>query len=192
VGAFFLPSNSSAFALSDDGTRSFALGQPGNNMANATKAQLEARVAELEAQLTASTTDPREGDMVRLVGLLKSVKDISRPDGKFTVCALLTNSTTDNRGGQKTRIDLPIDSIIATDNGVRIASDIYAIAGNTEWARVAISGYWTVFGDVTRNDRGYPVAHRRQLRAQRIEVLNAKHIEVEAPLAEPTSEEIAF
>ena len=161
-------------------------------MANATKADLEARIAELEAQLTASTTDPREAGMVRLVGMLKAVKDISRPDGKFTVCAILTNSTTDNRGGQETRIDLPIDSIIATDNGVRIASDIYAIAGNTEWARVAISGYWTVFGEVTRNDRGYPVAHRRQLRAQRIEVLNAKHIEVEAPLAEPTSEETPF
>jgi len=189
-----LPSNSSAFALSDDGTSSFALGQPGNNMANATKADLEARIAELEAQLSASssTTDPREAGMVRLVGMLKAVKDISRPDGKFTVCAILTNSTTDNRGGQEIRIDLPIDSIIATDNGVRIASDIYAIAGNTEWARVAISGYWTVFGEVTRNDRGYPVAHRRQLRAQRIEVLNAKHVEVEAPFAEPTSEEIAF
>jgi len=168
-------------------------------MANATKADLEARIAELEAQLAASssTTDPREAGMVRLVGMLKAVKNISRPDGKFTVCAILTNSTTDNRGGQETRIDLPFDSVIATDNGVKIASDIFSISGNTEWARVAISGYWTVFGEVTRNDRGYPVAHRRQLRAQRIEVLNAKPIDAEPAItpevmAEPTSEEIAF
>ena len=202
MGAFSLPSNSSAFALSDDGTRSFALDQPGRNMANATKATLEARIAELEAQLAASssTTDPREAGMVRLVGMLKAVKDISRNGGKFTVCAILTNSTTDNRGGQETRIDLPIDSIIATDNGVDIATQIWDIAQQTEWARVAISGYWTVFGEVTRNDRGYPVAHRRQLRAQRIEVLNAKPFgeeraitpEVVQPYAEPTAEEIPF
>jgi hypothetical protein len=173
-------------------------------MATATKATLEARIAELEAQLAAptSSTDPREAGMVRLVGMLKAVKDISRPDGKFTVCAILTNSTTERRGSEEIRVDLPLDSIIATDNGVNIASDIYAIAQNTEWARVAISGYWTVFGDISRNDRGYPVAHRRQLRAQKIEVLNARHIEVEAspepepqfeaPFTEPTSEEVPF
>ena len=165
-------------------------------MANATKATLEARIAELEQQLAASVDDPRDS-MVRLVGLLKRVQDITRPDGKFTVCAILTNSTTDTRGGQKIKVDLPIDSIIAIDNGVKIASEIYSIAGNTEWARVAISGYWTVFGDITRNDRGYPVAHRRQLRAQRIEVLNAKPIDAEPAItpevmAEPTSEEIPF
>lgn len=169
-------------------------------MAVATKADLEARIAELEEQLAASTTDPRTAGMVRLVGMLKAVKDISRPDGKRTVCAILTNSTTDNRGGKEIKVDLPIDSIIATDNGVPIASNIWAIAQGTEWARVAISGYWTVFGDVTRNDRGYPVAHRRQLRAQRIEVLNAQPFgepaqpeEQPAPFAaEPTSEEIPF
>jgi hypothetical protein len=165
-------------------------------MANATKADLETRIAELEQQLAASVDDPRDS-MVRLVGLLKRVQDITRPDGKFTVCAILTNSTTDTRGGQKIKVDLPIDSIIAIDNGVKIASEIYSIAGNTEWARVAISGYWTVFGDITRNERGYHLAQRRQLRAQRIEVLNAKPIDAEPAItpevmAEPTSEEIAF
>lgn len=169
-----------------------------NRMANATKADLEARIAELEQQLNASVGDPKTAGMVRLVGMLKRVQDISRPDGgKFTVSAILTNSTTDNRGGQEIKVDLPIDSIIATDNGVKIATEIYSIAGNTEWARVAISGYWTTFGDITRNDRGYPVAQRRQLRAQRIEVLNAKPIDVEPAItpevmAEPTSEEIPF
>lgn len=168
-----------------------------NRMAIATKADLEARIAELEQQLAASVGDPKTAGMVRLVGMLKRVQDITRQDGKFTVSAILTNSTTDNRGGQEIKVDLPIDSIIATDNGVKIASEIYAIAGNTEWARVAISGYWTTFGDITRNERGYPVAQRRQLRAQRIEVLNAKPLDVEPAItpevmAEPTSEEIAF
>jgi len=166
-------------------------------MATATKADLEARIAELEEQLAASTTDPRSAGMVRLVGMLKAVKDISRPDGKLTVCAILTNSTRDNRGGQEVNVDLPIDSIIATDNGVPIATEILSIAGNTEWARVAISGYWTVYGEITRNDRGYPVANRRQLRAQRIEVLNSAPIgpefKHEAPFsAGPTSEEVPF
>lgn len=166
-------------------------------MANATKADLEARVAELEQQLAASVGDPKTAGMVRLVGMLKRVQDITRQDGKFTVCAILTNSTTETRGGRQVKVDLPIDSIIATDNGVPIASDIYAIAGNTEWARVAISGYWTTYGEITRNERGYPVAQRRQLRAQHIEVLNAKPIDAEPAItpeamAEPTSEEIAF
>lgn len=162
-----------------------------------TKADLEARVAELEAQLAASSGDPKTAGMVRLVGMLKAVKDISRPDsGKLTVSAILTNSTRENRGGKEVNVDLPIDSIIATDNGVPIASEILAIANNTEWARVAISGYWNIYGDITRNDRGYPVAHRRQLRAQRIEVLNHQPVgpefQNEAPFAEPTSEEVPF
>ena len=165
-------------------------------MATATKADLEARISELETQLAASSGDPKAAGMVRLVGMLKAVKDISRPDGKLTVCAILTNSTRDNRGGQEVNVDLPIDSIIATDNGVPIATEILSIANNTEWARVAISGYWTVYGEISRNDRGYPVAHRRQLRAQRIEVLNSQPIgpefQNEAPFAEPTSEEVAF
>ena len=161
-----------------------------------TKANLEARIAELETQLAASSGDPKAAGMVRLVGMLKAVKDISRPDGKLTVCGMLTNSTRDNRGGQEVNVDLPIDSIIATDNGVPIATEILSIANNTEWARVAISGYWTVYGEITRNGKGYPVAERRQLRAQRIEVLNSQPIgpkpQNEAPFAEPTSEEVAF
>ena len=165
-------------------------------MAIATKADLEARIAELETQLAASSGDPKAAGMVRLVGMLKAVKDISRPDGKLTISAILTNSTRDNRGGQEVNVDLPIDSIIATDNGVPIATEILSIANNTDWARVAISGYWTVYGEISRNDRGYPVAQRRQLRAQRIEVLNSAPIgpelQAEAPFAEPTSEEVAF
>lgn len=161
-------------------------------MAIATKADLEARIAELETQLAASSGDPKTAGMVRLVGMLKAVKDISRPDGgKFTISAILTNSTRDNRGGQEVNVDLPIDSIIATDNGVPIATEIFSLANNTEWARVAISGYWTVYGEITRNDRGYPVAQRRQLRAQRIEVLNSAPLSA-APFAEPTSEDVAF
>ena len=170
-------------------------------MATATKADLEARINELEAQLAASNGDPKTAGMVRLVGMLKAVKDISRPDGgKFTISAILTNSTSDNRAGKEIRVDLPIDSIIATDNGVPIATEILQVANTTEWARVAISGYWTVYGEITRNERGYPVAYRRQLRAQRIEVLNSAPIEPEfqastpeAPFsAGPTSEEVPF
>ena len=163
-----------------------------------TKADLLARVAELEAQLATSTSDPRDANMTRLVGMLKAVKDITRPDStKRTVSAILVNSTNDRRNGTEIEVDLPFDSIIATDNGIAIASDILALANNTRWARVAISGYWTTFGEITRNDRGYPVCHRRQLRAMKLEVLNyAPHAEPESfelPFsAEPTSEEVPF
>lgn len=167
-------------------------------MATATKADLEARVAELEAQLAASTSDPRAAGMTRLVGMLKAVKVISRPDSdRLAVSAILVNSTRDRQGEREITVDLPIDSIIATDNGTPIANDILSVAGNTEWARVAISGYWTTFGEITRNQRGYPVCHRRQLRAQKIEVLNSAPIAEPAPLeapfsAEPSSEEVPF
>lgn len=166
-----------------------------------TKADLEARVAELEAQLASSHGDPRESGMVKLVGLLKGVKDITRPDGgKRTVCAFLVNTTIERRGEQELRVDLPIDSVIATDNGKPIATDILSVASSTEWARVAIYGYWTVFGEITRNERGFPVAHRRQLRAQRIEVLSSQPAGeallaevIEPPFShEPTSEEVPF
>ena len=156
-------------------------------MATATKADLEARIAELESQLAAQPADPKAAGMTRLVGMLKAVKDITRPDGKRTVCAILTNSASERRGEQELRVDLPIDSIIATDNGVPIASEILSVANNTEWARVAISGYWTTYGEIVRNDRGYPVCQRRQLRAQRIEVLNSAPA-AELPIAEPIDE----
>lgn len=167
-------------------------------MATVTKADLEARVAELEAQLAASSSDPRAAGMTRLVGMLKAVKDVSSVEsGKLSVSALLTNSTRQLIRGREVTVDLPLDAIIATDNGSPIASDILAIANNTEWARVAISGYWTSFGEITSNERGYPVARRRQLRAMRVEVLNSAPLEAapqtELPFSsEPTSEEVPF
>lgn len=145
-----------------------------------TKADLEARIAELEQQLAASTSDPKEAGMVKLIGMLRGVKDITRPDSPTTACAILSNQTTVRRAdGTETRVDLPIDSLICRDNGKPLATEMLGIARSTEWARVAVYGYWTVFGDVTRNERGYPVAQRRQLRVMRLEVLNSKPLEDE-------------
>lgn len=159
----------------------------------ATKADLEARVAELESQLAASTSDPRAAGMTRLVGMLKAVKDIGAADSsKRSVSALLVNSTRQRLNGNEVNVDLPLDVIVATDNGTAIASEIAAIAAGHEWARVAISGYWTTYGEISSNERGFPMAKRRQLRAQRIEVLNAAPLaaipESDAPDLEPSSD----
>lgn len=166
-------------------------------MATATKADLEARIAELEAQLAASP-DPRPHDQIRLVGLLKGVRDITREGGKPTVSAFLVNTSRETRAGQKLQVDLPIDSLIASDNGQPLASDLLALAQSTAWARVAVTGFWTVFGDITTNQRGYPIAQRRQLRVTALEILSAQPLGAEPnPAAagnpeDPTSDEIPF
>lgn len=163
----------------------------------ATKAELEAQIAELETQLatSASAADPREAGMTRLVGMLKAVKQIgtAQPDLPVAVSAILTNSTSvRGRDGIDVRVDLPIDSLIARDNGSPIASQLLEIARTTEWARVSVSGYWTVFGEITRNDRGYPIAQRRQLRVMRVEVLNSQlrqEEDLSLPDYDPTNQE---
>lgn len=150
-----------------------------------TKAELEARIADLEQQLAATASDPREAGMVRLVGMLKAVKNITRDGGRTTACGILTNSASvRTREGGEIKVDLPIDGIIATDNGTDIASQILRVAKSNEWARVAVHGYWTTFGEIGRNDRGYAVAQRRQLRVMRIEVLNSSP-RVEEDLSPP-------
>jgi hypothetical protein len=162
-------------------------------MTTATKADLQARLAQLETQLAASAND-----QVRLVGLLKGVKDISRPGGKRTACAFLVTSSRELRDGQTLTVDLPIDSLIASDNGQPLASDLLALAANTAWARVAVTGFWTVFGDITTNERGYPIAQRRQLRVTGLTVLSAQPLDAPAaPVAapdfpEPSDSEIPF
>jgi hypothetical protein len=167
-------------------------------MTAATKATLEARIAELETQLAASP-DALPNDQIRLVGLLKGVKSISRPEAKLSVSAFLVNTSRELRGDQKLTVDLPIDSLIATDNGQPLASQLLDLAAHSVWARVAVTGFWTVFGDIITNQRGYPVAQRRQLRITAIEVLSHQPIDADcapqlpAPYAtEPTSDEIPF
>lgn len=161
-----------------------------------TKADLEARIAQLETQLaTSPAADPKAAGMVRLVGMLKAVKDISREGGKRTICAILTNTSSERLEGQEVRVDLPVDGILATDNGSPIATDIFDLAQSTNWARVAISGYWTSFGELALNPRGFHFAQRRQLRAMRLEVLNAEPIgqtHTAPARPQPTSEEVPF
>lgn len=172
----------------------FRPGIPGTHVAITTKADLEARIQELETQLAASTSDPKEAGMVRLVGMLRGVKDITRPDGPIAACAILSNQTSVRRAdGSEVRVDLPIDSLICRDNGKPLASEMLAIARSTEWARVAVYGYWATFGEVTRNERGYAMCQRRQLRVMRIDVLNSKPLEQQEDLSmpeyDPTSQE---
>lgn len=174
-------------------------------MTTATKASLEslladrdATIADLRAQLDAATpADPRSASMIRLVGMLKSVKDVSREGGKRTASAIIINSSLERRGEQQFNVDLPADSLIATDNGQPLASTLLDIDANTVWARVAVTGFWVPFGDIAINGRGYPSAQRRQLRIQTIEVLNARPADAPGPAAdpypaEPTSDEIPF
>lgn len=141
-------------------------------MAPATKAALEARIAELEAQLAASTSDPKEAGMTKLVGLIKAIKDISRPDSdRIVASAMLVNQTTVRIGEAEHRVDLPVDMLIGANNGKPIASQLLEL-GRYDWARVAVYGYWTTYGEIGRNERGYRFAQRRQLRVMRVEILN--------------------
>jgi hypothetical protein len=140
--------------------------------ATQTKAALEARIAELETQLAASTVDPKEAGMTKLVGLIKSIKDISRHDSDRIVAgAILVNQTQVRINDRDERVDLPIDTLIAANNGKPIASQLLEL-GRYEWARVAVSGYWTTYGEIGRNERGYRFAQRRQLRVMKVEILN--------------------
>lgn len=169
-------------------------------MTTATKADLLARVAELEAQLAASTQpDPRTAGMTRLVGLLKATKEITsnRPGAKRSACAILVNEARERTpDGREFGVDLPVDAIIATDNGSPLASQLLELA-EADWARVAVTGFWVPFGELTRNARGYAVCERRQLRVTAIELLNRgdyqRQTEAPAPFsAEPTSEALPF
>lgn len=135
-----------------------------------TKAALVARIAELEDQLAASTSDPKEAGMTKLVGLVKSIKDISRDDRRVA-SAILVNTTNTRLRGEDIKVDLPVDLLVAVDNGKPAASQLLEL-GRYDWARVAIYGYWTTYGMPERNERGYYYAQRRQLRIQRIEILN--------------------
>ena len=170
----------------------------------ATKAQLLAQVAELEAQLAASAaqSDPRTASQVRLVGLLKAVKDITRQGGRVTACGILVNGTdwAPAQGAPSVKVDLPVDGFIATDNGADIASQLLETAATYEWVRVALSGYWAPYGQPQVNERGYHQAGAKQLRVQRMEILSAGPERFQTPQqqqslpfsAGPTSEEVPF
>lgn len=145
-------------------------------MTTATKADLQARIQELEAQLavrpTVTTPDDIAGRDQRLVGLLKGVKQINRQGNATAVAGLLVNQRkTRLRDGREIKVDLPVDSIIASDNNTPLATQLLQIAAANNWALVAVSGFWVPFGDIVRNERGYPIAQRRQLRVTHVEVL---------------------
>ena len=166
-----------------------------------TKAELELRIAELEQQLSISH-DPRKNGLVCLTGLLKGVKTISRPGMKHSVSGFLSsNSQETTPDGSKRKVDLPIDSFIATDNGQPIATQLLEIAQQYDWAVVAVYGRWVPFGEIKLNERGFHYAQRRQLRAQFVEVLHASEpvsaaqspVQQEQPFGgEPTDEPIEF
>ena len=163
-----------------------------------TKAELELRIAELETQLANSHGDPRRTGMVCITGLLKGVKTISRPGMKLSVAGFLSNNSQETApDGATFKVDLPVDGFIATDNGQPIASRILEIAGQHDWAVVAIYGRWVPLGDISINERGYHYAQRRQLRAQFVDVLRCPQSPVQqqrlaAAYAEPTDQPIDF
>lgn len=164
------------------------------------KSELEARVAQLEAQL-ADTSDANPSQVV-LVGMLRAVKPLEskNPDAKFQVTAILTNNSKELVNGGETRVDLPIDGIIASDNGNGpLASQLMEIARTTRWARVRVGGFWVRRGEIQIRN-GYLNATGKQLRVQSLQVLNSEPSdepiipdELIAPYeAEPTDEAINF
>ena len=166
-----------------------------------TKAELELRIAELEQQLAASHGDPRKNGLACLTGLLKNIKVISRPEMKLSVSGFLSNTSQETTpDGDRYKVDLPIDGIIATDNGQPIASQLLEISQQYDWAVVAVYGRWVPMGTISVNQRGFHYAQRRQLRAQFVEVLHApgplpaaqSPVQQEQPFGEPTLDPIAF
>jgi hypothetical protein len=163
------------------------------------KSELEARNAELEA-LLANSPDLKL-DQVVLVGMLRAVKPLEsqNPNAKFQVTAILTNNTRETINGNEQRVDLPIDGIIASDNGNGpLATQLLELARTNKWARVRVGGFWVRRGEIQIRN-GYMSSTGKHLRVQSLQVLNAEPLDepvLEAPVveafAEPTSEEINF
>ncbi len=156
-----------------------------------TKSSLEARIAELEAQLAA--TPVANDNQVVLVGMLRAVKPLEskNPDAKFQATAILTNNSRELVNGGETRVDLPFDGIIASDNGNGpLATQLLEIARTTRWARVRVTGFWVRRGEIQLRN-GYLNATGKQLRLQSIQVLNSEPADepmLDAPLATPFAE----
>ena len=165
-----------------------------------TKTDLEARIAELEAIL--ATSSAANENQVALVGMLKAVKPLEskNPEAKFQVTAILTNNSRELVNGGETRVDLPFDGLIASDNGNGpLATQLMEIARTTRWARVRVTGFWVRRGEIQLRN-GYLNATGKQLRLQAIQVLNSEPADepvLDAPIVEPfadgpTSEEPIF
>jgi hypothetical protein len=172
-----------------------------------TKADLQARVEELEAILASAPATPSaasdgRADQVVLVGFLRGVSELpsERENAKFQVTGILTNSTKETINGQQARVDLPVDGFIASDNGNGpLATELLEIARTTKWARVALRGFWTRRGEIQLRG-GYLHSTGKQLRVQAIEVLAVEPLAEPmpeptapaAPFAEPTDEPVVF
>ena len=165
-----------------------------------TKTDLEARIAELEAIL--ATSSAANENQVALVGMLRAVKPLEskNPEAKFQVTAILTNNSRELVNGGETRVDLPFDGLIASDNGNGpLATQLMEIARTTRWARVRVTGFWVRRGEIQLRN-GYLNATGKQLRLQAIQVLNSEPADepvLDAPIVEPfadgpTSEEPIF
>ena len=155
-----------------------------------TKSDLEARIAELEAQLAA--TPVANDNQVVLVGMLRAVKPLeSKNPEKFQATAILTNNSRELVNGGETRVDLPFDGIIASDNGNGpLATQLLDIARSTRWARVRVTGFWVRRGEIQLRN-GYLNATGKQLRLQSIQVLNSEPADepmLDVPLATPFAE----
>ena len=168
-------------------------------MATATKQDLEARIAELEAQL--ASAQPAISNNVALVGMLRAVKPLQsdNPDAKFQVEAILTNNAQDKRGSETVNIDLPFDGIIASDNGDGpLATQLLELA-QRRWVLVRVEGFWTPRGRVEYRN-GYLKADGKQLRVRSLQVLKSAPVEANETVAtpaepfsqEPSSEAIPF
>jgi hypothetical protein len=153
-----------------------------------TKTDLEARIAELEAIL--ATSSAANENQVVLVGMLRAVKPIEskNPEAKFQVTAILTNNARELINGQETRVDLPVDGLIASDNGNGpLATQLLDIARSTRWARVRVTGFWVRRGEIELRN-SYLNATGKQLRLQSISVLNSEPADqpaLDAPIAAP-------
>ena len=145
--------------------------------ASADTSALELRIAELEAALK---------PQAQITGFLRNVQDITsdRPGAKISATAILSNSDRQTVGGREVQVDLPVDGLIATDNGQPLASQLLELARVNKWTRVRIGGFWVSRGDVSIRG-GYLKAAGKQLRVQSITVLGSAPAEQPTPVAAP-------
>lgn len=130
-----------------------------------------------KATTKAATTAAKYDDDVKIVGILRGTQEFigQGPDAKYQVRGFLSIGCKDTFNGMPTSIDLPGDNFIASDNGVKLATELLALqtkhTGEGKWVKVALKGFWVPAANPELTG-GYLKCTRKQLRVKSYEVLN--------------------
>ena len=130
-----------------------------------------------KATTKAASTAPKYDDDVTIVGILRGTQEFigQGPDAKYQVRGFLSIGCKDTFNGMPTSIDLPGDNFIASDNGVKLATELLALqnehTGEGKWVKVALKGFWVPAANPELTN-GYLKCNRKQLRVKSYQKLN--------------------